>query len=119
MGAVFKSESGTWDYTAGASAVAVGQVVIMGKVIGIACRPIPANTLGAVATRGVFTMDKAAGGNLTRGQVAYLHSNLNVTGSVTTTGIAGIVVADAATGATTVDVDINAAGYDVNSTGPA
>lgn len=118
MGASFKSDHGTWDYTP-ASAVSVGQVVILGKVIGIACRPIAANAKGALATRGVFTMDKGAGGALTRGQVCYLQSNLVVTGSATTTGIAGIVVADAASGDTTVDVDINMAGYDVNSTGPA
>lgn len=118
MAASFKSESGTWDYTP-AAAVSVGQVVVLGKVIGIACRPIAASAKGALATRGIFTMDKGAGGALTRGQVCYLQSNLVVTGSATTTGIAGIVVADAASGDTTVDVDINMAGYDVNATGPA
>jgi predicted RecA/RadA family phage recombinase len=60
------------------------------------------------------------GGALTAGNVAYLHSNLKVTGSATTTGIAGLVAVDAAAGDTTVDVEINAGMlYDLNVSGPA
>jgi hypothetical protein len=50
--------------------------------------------------------------------VAYLHPNNKVTGSLTASGIAGVVAVDAAAGDTTVDVDLNMAGYDVNATGP-
>ena len=117
--ATFRSESGVWDYTP-ATAKAVGDVVILGKVVGVVCRPIAANAKGAVTTRGVFTFDKVTGGALSAGAVAYLHSNLKVTGTATTTGIAGIVAVDAAAGDTTVDVEINAGSmYDLNVTGPA
>jgi predicted RecA/RadA family phage recombinase len=117
--ATFKSKSGIWDYTP-STAKAAGDVVILGKVVGVVCRPIAASTKGAVTTKGVFTFDKVTGGALTAGNVAYLHSNLRVTGSATTTGIAGLVAVDAAAGDTTVDVSINHGMlYDLNATGPA
>jgi len=117
--ATLKSDAGVWDYTP-SSAKSAGDVVLLGKVVGVVCRPIAANAKGAVAVRGVFTFDKVTGGALTAGSVAYLHSNLKVTGSSTTTGIAGIVAVDAAAGDTTVDVEINAGSmYDLNVTGPA
>jgi len=115
--ASFKSDSGQWDYTP-TSAKAVGDVVLLGKVVGVVCRPIAANVKGSVATRGVFTFDKVTGGALAAGAVAYLHPNNKVTGSLTASGIAGVVAVDAAAGDTTVDVDLNMAGYDVNATGP-
>jgi predicted RecA/RadA family phage recombinase len=117
--ATLKSESGVWDYTPSA-AKAVGDVVILGKVVGVVCRPIAASAKGAIATRGVFTFEKVTGGALAAGAVAYLHSNLKVTGSASTTGIAGLVAVDAAAGDTTVDVEINAGMlYDLNVSGPA
>ena len=117
--ATLKSESGVWDYTP-TTAKAVGDVVILGKVVGVVCRPIAASAKGAIAVRGVFTFDKVTGGALTAGAVAYLHSNLKVTGSATTTGIAGLVAVDAAAGDTTVDVSINHGMlYDLNVSGPA
>jgi predicted RecA/RadA family phage recombinase len=117
--ATFKSECGVWDYTP-TTAKAVGEVVILGKVVGVVCRPIAASTKGALTTKGVFTFDKVTGGALTAGAVAYLHSNLKVTGSATTTGIAGIVAVDAAAGDTTVDVELNGGSmFDLNATGPA
>lgn len=119
MATLKQSSSDTWDYTP-ASAKSVGDVVILGKVVGVVCRPIAANAKGAVAVRGVFTFDKVTGGALTAGSVAYLHSNLKVTGSSTTTGIAGIVAVDAAAGDTTVDVSLNHGMlYDLNVSGPA
>ena len=48
------------DYTP-TSAVAAGQVVVQGALVGVAKEPIPANTLGALAIRGVFDFPKAAG----------------------------------------------------------
>ncbi len=114
-----QSETDVWDYTPSV-ARAAGDLVILGRVIGVVCRPIPANTKGAIAVRGVFTFDKVTGGALTAGSVAYLHSNLRVTGSATTTGIAGLVAVDAAAGDTTVDVSINHGMlFDLNATGPA
>ncbi len=48
------------DYTP-TTAVAAGQVVVQGALVGVAKEPIPANTLGALAVRGVFDFPKAAG----------------------------------------------------------
>ena len=109
----------TWDHTPSV-ARAAGDLVILGRVVGVVSRPIAANTKGAINVRGIFTFDKVTGGALTAGSIAYLHSNLRVTGSATTTGIAGLVAADAAAGDTTVDVSINHGMlYDLNVTGPA
>lgn len=117
--ATLKSDSGQWDYTP-TTARSVGDVVLLGKVVGVVCRPIAANAKGSVATRGVFTFDKVTGGALSAGAVAYLHPNGKVTGSSTVSGIAGLVAVDAAAGDTTVDVDINAGMlYDLNVSGPA
>jgi len=112
-------ESDVWDYTP-TVARAAGETVILGRVIGVVCRPIAANAKGSIAGRGVVTFDKVTGGALSAGNVAYLHSNLRVTGSATTTGIAGLVAVDAAAGDTTVDVSINHGMlFDLNVTGPA
>ena len=117
--ATLKSESGQWDYTP-SSAKAVGEVVLLGKVVGVVTRPIAANAKGSVAVRGVFTFDKVTGGALSAGDVAYLHPNGKVTGSSTVSGIAGIVAVDAAAGDTTVDVELNGpCVYDLNVSGPA
>ena len=109
----------SWDYTP-STAKAVGDVVILGKVVGVVSRPIAASAKGSINVRGIFTFDKVTGGALTAGSVAYLHSNLKVTGSATTTGIAGLVAVDAAAGDTTVDVSINHGMlFDLNATGPS
>jgi predicted RecA/RadA family phage recombinase len=114
-----QAETDVWDYTP-SGAKAAGDLVFLGKVVGVVCRPIAANAKGAIAVRGVFTFDKVTGGALAAGAVAYLHSNLKVTGSASTTGIAGIVAVDAAAGDTTVDVSINHGMlYDLNVSGPA
>lgn len=48
------------DYTPG-SAVASGDVVVQGDLIGVAERDIPANTLGSLSVCGVFDFPKATG----------------------------------------------------------
>ena len=117
MATLKQNMADTWDYTP-STAKAVGEVVILGKVVGVVCRPIAASTKGAISVRGVFTFPKGTG-VLTAGSVAYLQSNLTVTGTATTTGIAGLVAVDAASADTTVDVSINHGMlYDLNTTGP-
>jgi predicted RecA/RadA family phage recombinase len=49
------------DYTP-SSDVTAGQVVVQGDLIGVAKRPIPANTLGALTTEGIYDFPKATGG---------------------------------------------------------
>jgi predicted RecA/RadA family phage recombinase len=48
------------DYTPG-SAVAAGDVVVIGSLVGVAPRPIAANALGSLAVDGVFSMPCASG----------------------------------------------------------
>ena len=48
------------DYTP-ASAVAAGDVVVIGSLVGVAPRPIAANTVGALSVEGVYTMPCATG----------------------------------------------------------
>ena len=59
--AVFVGEGGAIDYTPG-SAVAAGDVVVQGDLVGVAKVPIAANALGALAVVGVFDVPKATGG---------------------------------------------------------
>lgn len=50
----------TVDYTP-TTAVAAGQVVVQGDLVGVAKLDIPANALGALATEGLFDFPKATG----------------------------------------------------------
>ncbi len=59
--AVFVQEGNQIDYTPGA-AVAAGDVVVQGELVGVAKQPIAANVLGALAVDGVFDFPKATGG---------------------------------------------------------
>lgn len=48
------------DYTP-AAAVAAGEVVVIGALVGVAPRPIAANVMGALAVEGVFEIPCATG----------------------------------------------------------
>lgn len=73
------------DHTPGAD-VAVGQVVVLGDLIGIAKTAIAANQLGALAVEGVFDVAKEGGAAVTfaLGDFAYWDDTNNV--AVTTDG---------------------------------
>jgi len=58
--ATFVQEGDAVDYTPSAD-VAAGDVVVQGDLVGVAPRPIAANTLGALAVGGVFEFPKATG----------------------------------------------------------
>ncbi|MCO6455477.1 MAG: DUF2190 family protein [Pirellulaceae bacterium] len=62
--AVFIQDGLSIDYTP-SSAVASGQVVVQGDLVGVAKRPIAANELGSLALEGVFDFAKEAGGGVT------------------------------------------------------
>lgn len=98
------------DYTAGGSAVAAGGVVVIGSLVGVAPRPIAANSLGAVAIEGVHALPKAVTGtdaSMTAGQLVYWYATSGVAVVSHATGVkAGYAVAAAATGATTVSVKL-------------
>jgi predicted RecA/RadA family phage recombinase len=58
--ATFVQEGSAVDYTPSAD-VAAGDVVVQADLVGVAPRPIAANTLGALAVAGVFEFPKATG----------------------------------------------------------
>lgn len=68
--AVFVQEGDQIDYTP-ASAVAVGDVVVQGDLIGIAKQPIAANAPGSLAIGGVFDFPKAQDTAFAAGDKAY------------------------------------------------
>jgi predicted RecA/RadA family phage recombinase len=58
--ATFVHEGDFIDHTPGAD-LAAGEVVVQGELVGVATRPIPANTPGGLAVEGVFDFAKATG----------------------------------------------------------
>jgi predicted RecA/RadA family phage recombinase len=68
--AYFVHENGHMPYTPG-SAVDAGDVVVVGAVVGVATQAIPANTLGSLATQGVFKMLKPSSGAIAQGVKVY------------------------------------------------
>jgi predicted RecA/RadA family phage recombinase len=58
--ASYVSQGDILDHTP-SSAVAAGEVVVIGAIIGVAPRPIAANALGTLAVEGVFEMPVATG----------------------------------------------------------
>jgi predicted RecA/RadA family phage recombinase len=80
--ATFVHDGRSIDYTPSAD-VAAGDVVVQGDLVGIAKLDIAANTLGALATVGVFDVAKATGAStaITAGAIVYW----DATNSVATT----------------------------------
>lgn len=109
MSATKKSEGLRIDYTP-SSAVASGDVVVIGDIVAVATEPIAANALGAVDVEGVFTFPKAttSASAITAGAKLYWDASGEV---VTTTAdsnkTAGYAVADAGATAATVDVKLS------------
>jgi predicted RecA/RadA family phage recombinase len=60
MPAMYVQKGSSIDYTPAAN-VASGDVIVQGDLVGVAVRPIEANTLGSLAVAGVFDFPKAAG----------------------------------------------------------
>lgn len=58
--AVTRQNNGTLDYTPG-SAVATGDVVVLGSIVGIATKAIAASTQGALAIEGIYELPKITG----------------------------------------------------------
>ena len=77
--ATFVQEGGAVDYTPGA-AVAIGDVVVQGELVGVARGPIAAGALGALAVDGVFDFAKATSGGsaITAGANVYWDDTNNV-----------------------------------------
>lgn len=84
--ATYVHDGGAIDYTPGA-AVAAGDVVVIGELVGVAKTPIAAGALGALAVRGVFDFAKATGGGtaISTGANCYWDDTNNVA-TTTATG---------------------------------
>lgn len=101
--ASYRADGDKLDYTP-SSAVAAGDVVVLGSLVTVADRAIAANALGAVAVEGVFSFPKptGAGTAYAQGSKVYWYQDQMVTGATGTA--AGYVAKAPATGDATVDV---------------
>jgi predicted RecA/RadA family phage recombinase len=114
MQATFIQAGDSIDYTP-VSAVAAGQVVVVGSHIGIARTPIAAGALGSLAVRGLFDVAKVTGA-ITIGSALYWDADGDPvggtagTGALTTTSagntFAGFAAAAAAESAATVRLNL-------------
>jgi predicted RecA/RadA family phage recombinase len=93
------------DHTPG-SAVAAGEVVVIGAIIGVAPRPIAANALGTLAVEGVFEMPVATGATGAQGSAINWYAVSGVAHA--STGVAaGKLAKPRLVGDTTVHVNVN------------
>ena len=79
--AVYRQEGNAIDYTA-ANAVKYGDIVVIGKRVGVAGSDIDAGKTGAVVMEGVFRMPKAASTAIDAGAEVYFSAK---EGTVSTT----------------------------------
>jgi predicted RecA/RadA family phage recombinase len=105
--AQFVHEGDYVDYTPGA-AVAAGDVVVQGDLVGVAKGDIAANKLGALALTGVFDFAKATNVAYAVGTILYWDDTNNiVTATATGNKQVGKVVRGAATTDPTVRVRLS------------
>jgi predicted RecA/RadA family phage recombinase len=93
------------DYTP-SSAVAAGEVVVLGAMVAVAPRPIDANALGSVAVEGVFEMPCASGATGAQGSAINWYATSGVAHASTGT-TAGKLAKARLVGDTTVQVILN------------
>lgn len=79
--AVFIQDGECIDFTP-VAAVAAGDVVVQGDLVGVAKRDIPANTPGSLAVTGVFDFTKLAAFVLAVGALVYWDDAANVATNV-------------------------------------
>lgn len=96
------------DYTAGSNIVA-GQVVVVGARVGVALNPIASGSVGPVRMRGVFTIAKLSTDAPAQGALLYWdNGNSRLTTTVGANVLAGYAAKAAGSGATTVEISLNA-----------
>ncbi len=93
------------DYTP-ASAVAAGDVVVIGSLVGVAPRAIAANALGSLAIEGVWEMPCATGATGAQGSAINWYATSGVAHASTGTA-AGYLAKARAAGDSTVHVKLN------------
>jgi predicted RecA/RadA family phage recombinase len=95
------------DYPA-ASAVSAGQVLLIGKRIGVALNPIASGATGAVAVEGVFTIAKLSTDVVGQGDLLYWdNTNFRLTTTASGNTQAGFAAKAAGNGVTTVEISLN------------
>lgn len=99
------------DYTAPFDIVA-GRVVVIGNFVGIAPQAIASGKVGAVQVEGVVALPKPSSGSgsetISAGSVVYFATGASGIATTTATGVkAGYAVAEAVTGASTVNVKLD------------
>lgn len=107
--ATFVHDGDAIDYTPSA-AVAPGDVVVQGELIGIAKTAIAANVLGALAATGVFDLPKATGAStaITAGALVYWDATNHVaTATATGNKLLGKTIAAATDADATVRVRLD------------
>lgn len=105
--ATYVQDGDAIDYTPG-SAVATGDVVVQGDLVGVVKRPLAANEAGAIEVEGVFDFSKATNVAYTVGTILYWDDTNNlVTTTATGNKQIGKVVRAAATADTTVRVRLS------------
>lgn len=105
--ATYVQDGDAIDYTPGA-AVATGDVVVQGDLVGVVKRPLAANETGAIEVEGVFDFSKATNVAYTVGTILYWDDTNNlVTTTATGNKQVGKVVRAAATADTTVRVRLS------------
>lgn len=96
------------DYVAG-SAISSGQVLLIGVRIGVALGAIANGATGAVRMLGIFTIAKLSTDVVTQGAALYWdNTNSRLTTTASGNTLAGYATAAAGSGATTVEIAINA-----------
>lgn len=101
----YQTDPGHIDHTP-VSAVAVGDVVVVGDLFCVADRAIAAGKLGALCVEGAFVLPKDSS-NIAAGATVYWDGSAITTTSGSGTSRAGFAIAAAGTSATTVKVMIN------------
>lgn len=106
--ATYKKQGDMLDYTPG-TAVAAGEVIVQGALVGIAGRDIAAGELDALALTGIFDVFKLSTDAVTVGQVLYWDAGNNrATTTASTHKRLGLATAASASGQTQVLCKLNA-----------
>lgn len=92
-----------------ASAIVSGQLVVIGKRVGVAVADIAAQAVGALRVKGVVTLPKSSGDDVAQGALLYWSAGSNhLTTTASGNTLAGYAAAPAASGATSVALHLNA-----------
>ena len=104
--ASYVQDGDLFNYTAGGFAVAAGEVVVIGSLVGVAPRPIAANALGSLAVEGVWELPCASGATGAQGSAINWYATSGVAHA--STGVAaGKLAKERAAADTSVHVLLN------------